>query len=330
LDDPKAELLSLPQLRYFLESARRGSFTAAADALDVSQPAVAEQIRVLERTLGVPLFGRNARGVTLTAAGEAFATHAEAALVAVDEAVRAVEDVGTARTGTLAFGLFASPVAYRLDETIAAFARAYPGVILRLVGRNSSDAADRVRGGELEAALVALPVDADRLDVRPLLRDEVVYVSADPSRTLRPVTIRDLAERPIVFFDVGSGDTDPTRRQLHERAQEAGLTLTPRIEVETLVMALRLVAEGLGDTYLPRAHTGGWHFPPGLSTTSFDPPMEDTLALVTRSGARVSPAMRLFLAHVEAHLARIAGELELRGSRRSSSRARGRPGASAG
>jgi DNA-binding transcriptional LysR family regulator len=330
LDGPKAELLSLAQFRCFAETARRGSFTAAADALDVSQPAVAEQVRGLERTLGVALFARNARGVTLTTAGEAFAPHAGAALAAVEDAVRAVEDVATARTGTLAFGLFASPVAYRLDEMIARFARAYPGLVLRLVGRNSSDAAERVRAGELEAALVALPIDAERLDVRPLLRDEVVYVSADPARTRGSVTIRELAARPIVFFDVGSGDSDPTRRQLHERAQEAGLTLRPRIEVETLVMALRLVAEGLGDTYLPRAHTSGWHFPPGLSTTSFDPPMEDTLALVTRSGASVSPAMRLFLAHVEDHMAGIAGTLDVTGSRRSPSRAPGRPAASAG
>jgi DNA-binding transcriptional LysR family regulator len=305
----KAELLSLQQLRCFTETARRGSFTAAAEALDVTQPAVAEQIRSLERTLGVALFHRLARGVALTAAGEAFATRAEVALASVAEGVQAVADVATAQTGTLPFGLFALPVAYRIDDLVAGFARAYPGLTLRLVGQNSSDAANRVRSGELEAALVALPIDADRLDVRPLLRDEVVYVSADPARTRGRVGIEKLAGRPIVFYDVGSGDSDPTRRQLVERAQEVGLTLKPRIEVETLVMALRLVAKGLGDTYLPRAHTSGWHYPPGLSTTSFDPPLFDTLAVITRTGSQVSPAMRLFLEHVEAHLASVSKEL---------------------
>lgn len=311
MDNPKADLLSLQQIRYFSEAARRGSFTAAADALGITQPAVAEQIRVLERTLGIALFTRVARGVRLTIAGEAFAVRTGAVLAGLAEAIQAVEDVATARTGTLAFGLFAIPVAYRIDEMVAVFARRYPGLVLRLVGQNSSDAADRVRTGELEAALVALPIDADRLAVRPLLRDEVVYVSADPARTRHAVTIHDVARRPIVFFDVGSGDSDPTRRQLVVRAQEAGLVLRPRIEVETLVMALRLVADGIGDTYLPRAHTGGWHFPPGLSTTSFDPPMYDTLALVTRHGAVLSPAMRLFVAHVEEHMATVADELRV-------------------
>lgn len=310
MGNAKAELLSLQQIRCFTEAARLGSFTAAADSLGVTQPAVADQIRVLERTLGTPLFTRRARGVRLTAAGEAFASGATTVMADVSRAVELVDEVVGVQAGTLAFGLFASPVAYRIDEMIAAFARSHPGVTLRLVGRNSSDAADRVRSGELEAALVALPIDADRLEVRPLLRDEVVYVSADESRTRRPVSIADVAARPIVFFDVGVGDSDPTRRQLLARAQEAGVVLSPRVEVETLVMALRLVAEGLGDTYLPRAHVMGWHFPPGLSTVPFDPPLFDTLALVSRSGVPSSPAMARFTAHVERHLGRLAKELQ--------------------
>ena len=309
MGNPKEQLLSLHQFRCFTEAARLGSFTAAADALGVTQPAVAEQIRVLERTLGVPLFTRLARGVRLTSAGEAFAGGANVVLAGVSRAVEQVAEVAGAQAGVLAFGLFASPVAYRIDEMVAAFARAAPGISLRLVGRNSSDAAERVQRGELEAALVALPVEAERLHVRPLLRDEVVYVSADPARTARPASIEDVAARPIVFFDVGAGDSDPTRRQLLERAQAKGLVLTPRIEVETLVMALRLVAEGLGDTYLPRAHTSGRHFPPGLSTTSFDPPLYDTLAIVTRRDVPLSPAMTRFVAHVERHLAGVADPL---------------------
>jgi DNA-binding transcriptional LysR family regulator len=114
-----------------------------------------------------------------------------------------------------------------------------------------------------------------------------------------------------------------------DRAQEAGLVLTPRIEVETLVMALRLVAEGLGDTYLPRAHTGGWHFPPGLSTTTFDPPMYDTLALVTRGNAPLSPAMRLLVDHVEAHLTSVKDELRVSRPRPPRRPAAGSPRASA-
>ena len=302
MDDSAVDLVSLIQVRYFVETARGGSFTAAANAIGVTQPAVAEQMRLLERALGVPLFARAARGVTLTSAGHAFEGYAVAALDRLAEGVRAVEDTAVGRRGTLAFGLFANPIPYRIDELAATFARAYPGVTLRLVGQNSSDAAELVRRGELEAALVALPIDADRLDVRPLLRDEVVYVSADPANVRRAVAIEDLVDRSIVFFDVGVGDSDPIRRQLLERAQEAGVRLTARIEVETLALALRLVAAGLGDTYLPRAHTTMPSFPSSLSIASFRPSLFDTLALVTREGVSPSPLMRIFIEHVERHV----------------------------
>src|SRR5262245_5127752 len=81
--DTKAQLLSLQQLRCAVESADQGSFTAAADVLEVSQPAVADQVRVLERILGVEIFRRQARGVVTTPVGEAFLAHARAALAEI-------------------------------------------------------------------------------------------------------------------------------------------------------------------------------------------------------------------------------------------------------
>ena len=180
---------------------------------------------------------------------------------------------------------------------------------VRLVGRNSSVTAERVRRGELEAALVVLPVDDEMLDVRPIARDEVLYVSADPRRTARPATIERVAAAPLVFYDADAADDDPNRRQLVERAQAEGLVLRPRVEVEHLDVALRLVADGIGDTYLPRASTESETFPAGLTTVSFSPPLLDTFAIVTRQAARLSPATRRLLADLEAHMASVAGEL---------------------
>ena len=116
---------------------------------------------------------------------------------------------------------------------------------LRLIGRNSSAIADRVRRGELEAGLVLLPIDDDKLDVRPLVRDEVLYVSADPERTRRPATIERLASTPLIFYDAESADNDPIRRQLAERAQALGSACDRSVEVELMDLALRLVAAGM-------------------------------------------------------------------------------------
>ncbi len=307
MGDLKAELVSLQQLRCFLATVTSGSFTAAADTLDVSQPAVAEQVRNLERILGIELFVRAGRGVRLTAAGTAFAERAPAILRALDDAVESVDDVRELRTGTLAFGLLSTPEAYAIDRFASAFAREQPGIRLRLVGRNSSVAADRVRSGELEAAMVSLPIDDDGLDVRPFARDEVVYVSADPNQTRAQATIEDLTRRPLVLYDAESGDRDPLRRQLAERAQELGLRLTARAETETMVMALQLVADGVGDTYVPRAHTLASYFPPRLATTPFRPAIHDTFAIVARRGARLSPATTAFVAGLRMHMLNLDG-----------------------
>ena len=102
--------------------------------------------------------------------------------------------------------------------------------------------------------------------------DRPVYVSADPRRTQGAVTIEMLAERPLVVFDAESGERDPLRRQLAERAQERGLRLVPRVETQTMVLALRFVADGVGDTLLPRAHTRAPYYPKGLSTAPLEPP----------------------------------------------------------
>jgi DNA-binding transcriptional LysR family regulator len=306
----KAELLSLQQVRCFCAALELGSFTAAARTLGISQPAVAEQIRKLEQILGSDLFVRAGRGVVATDAGHAFAEHAADSLRALEDAAGSVGELTAVRSGTLAVGIFGEPSAWRVDEVLTAFLRRHPDVSVRLVGRNSSTTVDAVRRGELEAAIVLLPIDDDGLDVRPIARDEVLYVSASPERTRRSATIERLAATPLVFYDAESGDRDPIRRQLAERAQALGLRLRPRVEVELKDVAIRLVAAGIGDTYIPSAYTQAAYYPPGLSTAPFSPPLYDTFAIVSRPGRRLTPAVRELLADLEAHMTSVAAELD--------------------
>ena len=308
--EPKAELLSLQQVRCFCATLELGSFTAAAARLRVSQPAVAEQVRRLERLLGTPLFHRAGRGVLPTEAGRVFAEHATRSLRALEEAAGSVGELTALHTGTVTVGVFSGPLAWRLEELAAAFLREHPGLTVRLIGRNSSAIVKRVRSGELEAGLVLLPIDDDGLDVRPIVRDEVLYVSADPERTRRPATIERLAATPLVFYDAESADADPIRRQLAERAQALGVSLRPRVEVELIDIALRLVAEGLGDTYLPSAYTHAPYYPAALTTAPFEPALYDTFAIVTRAGAQLSPGVRELLAALETHMRDVARELD--------------------
>ena len=302
--------MSLQQVRCFCAALELGSFTAAAASLRVSQPAVAEQIRKLEQALGADLFVRGGRGVVPTEAGRAFAEHAVRSLRAIEDAADTVGELNALRSGTTAVGVFGEPSAWRVDELVARFLRRHPGVSLRLVGRNSSAIAERVRRGELEAGVVLLPIDDDKLDVRPIVRDEVVYVSASRERTREPATIERLAQAPLIFYDAESANDDPIRRQLADRAQAHGLRLQPKVEVELKDIALRLVAVGIGDTYLPSAYTRAAYYPDGLSTAPFSPALYDTFAAITRAGARISPAVRTLLGELEDHMRAVADELD--------------------
>ena len=240
--------MTLQQLEYFLAAARHRSFSAAAQALHMAQPSLSEQIRRLEAELGSPLFIRGRRGLELTEAGRLLQPHAERTLAAAQEAGDSVREVRELAAGTATFGTFGNAPYYLLSDLVQDFRARYPNVRVRLIGQNSSEVADAVRDGHLEAGLIVLPIDDRGLDIEPAIDDELLYLSADPEHTREPMTIERLAEAPLILYDARFGWADPTRRQLAERAQRAGVTLEPEIEVEYVEAALDLAARGLGDT----------------------------------------------------------------------------------
>src|SRR4051812_22795273 len=245
--------MTLQQLTYFLPAAGRGSFSAAAESLHMAQPSLSEQIRRLEAELGVSLFARTGRRLELTEAGRLLLPHAERTLEASRVAAESVREVRDVAGGTVAFGTFGSAHHYLLVGPVQEFRRRHPAVRVRVVGQNSAEVADAVRDGHLEAGLVVLPVDDRGLDVRPAMREELLYVSAEPRRTRHPVTIETLAAAPLILYDARWGSDDPTRRQLDERAQRAGVKIEPQIEVEYMTAALELAAHGQGDTVAARS-----------------------------------------------------------------------------
>ena len=300
--------MTLQQLHYFLTAAEHGSFSEAARALHLAQPSVSEQVRQLEAELGVELFSRVGRGVVLTEAGRAFRPEAERVVADLARARDAVRDVRELTGGTLSFGMFGTASAYLIADLAADFRRRYPDVRLRLVGQNSSLVADAVREGRLEGALVVLPVDDDGLDVRPVHREELVVVSRDPDRAQGKMTVEHLATLPLVLYDAAFGSADPTRRQVAERAQSAGVTIRPVVEVEDMEAALQLVARGLGDTVVARAVLRTMRGVRGVRSLHHAPflePMWETFAFIGRRDAPVSPATRALVELVERRLERL-------------------------
>ncbi|WDV33913.1 LysR family transcriptional regulator [Streptomyces sp. AD16] len=266
-------------------------------------------MRRLEAELDAELFVRGSRTLTLTAAGQELLPYAQEAVAAADGGVRAVHSLGSLGGGTATFGVLRNADYYLLANLVQMFHARYPAVRVRLVGQNSAETASAVAAGDLEAGLVVLPIDDEGLAVTPLMRDEVRYVSADRERTREPVTIEAFATAPLVLYDAHYGWKDPTRRQLAERAQLAGVGIDPLIELEHVEAALKLAAAGVGDTIASRAVIASPTFPAGLHTAPFADPLYDTIALVRRRGHPLSRATRELARLAEDTLREIRGGL---------------------
>jgi DNA-binding transcriptional LysR family regulator len=303
--------LTLQQLQYFLAAFRHGSFSGAAEELHMAQPSLSEQVRRLEAELGVRLFHRVGRGLTPTEAGNALRPHAERTLDAAEAARESVVAVRELRGGTATFGTWGTARYYPGVDLVAEFRRRHPTVRVRVVGQNSSEVVEAVRAGELEAGMIALPIDDRGLDVQPIMRDEIVYVSTDRERVRHPVTIEALAEAPLILPDASFGSEDPTRRQLAELAQRVGVSIQPEIDVEDVEAAIELAARGLGDTIVARGIllAMGRRVPKRLGWVPFDEPIYDTFAFIARTNAPLSPASREFLSLARERLSELAKAL---------------------
>lgn len=285
-------MISLHQLRCFVATLESGTFTAAAAHLGYSQPSVSEQVRLLEQHLGAELFRRAGRGLVATEAAAALRPHATAALAAVDRAHTAVAALREMLTGTVRFGTFNTAHFYLETELVADLLERYPGITVELVSQNSADLIDQLHRGHLEAALVTLPAGSAGLVVTPVIRDELVYVSADPGRLREPVTPAALAAAPLALADVSWRTRDSIRVQLAEMVRAAGHTLRPKVEVEYFQTTLELTARGLADTVCSRGALTRMRdrLPAGLGWIPLRPPVHLTFAIAHRPMADLSPA----------------------------------------
>ncbi|WP_410642335.1 LysR family transcriptional regulator [Amycolatopsis sp. lyj-346] len=188
--------MELRQLRYFVTVAEELHFGRAAERLHIVQPAVSQQVRRLERSLGVPLFDRTTRSVSLTEAGQRFLPHARAVLSAAD---RAADSVSSFRPAGAAVRLGTSEgLGDRLDAFLRAFARLAPSASLELLHAPTLQRLQRVRDGSLDATIVRGSWPSSGLDFTPLWMDEVLVAlpASHPLASSPAVPFASLASLP--------------------------------------------------------------------------------------------------------------------------------------
>ncbi len=242
--------MNIDALRAFLSVAEHTSFSTAAEQLHLSQPAVSKRIKQLEDELGQRLFNRLARRVHLTEAGRALLPGARAILLEVEESRRRLSQLTDRVTGRLSIGSSHHIGLHRLPALLRRFIRTFPEVDLDLQFLDSETGCRLVEKGDLELAVVTLPIKTpDALLSTPVWDDPLmIMVAADHPLTACPVAdCATLADHPAILPAAGT-----YTRALIDRAMKPH-HLSPMIRLETnyLETIRSMVSIGMGWSTLP-------------------------------------------------------------------------------
>ena len=250
-------MLDVKQLKVLREVAAQGSFSAAAEALSYSQPAVSQQIAALEKSAGATLVDRTSRGVSLTDAGRALVEHAEVVIARLSAAQAELEAIAGVRGGRLRLAAFPTAGASLLPPAIALFNARHPEVELSFVEEDPEEAVGMLRAAELELAIVFEYRDLsqpefdrlyDGVELHRLVRDPM-YLALPrdhPGARRSRVRLEDFAE------DTWINDSRGTCGHMHVAAcMSAGFEPKIGFESDDYNVVQGLIAAGVGISLLP-------------------------------------------------------------------------------
>lgn len=242
-------LLLAPRLAYFAGVARQEHVTRAAQEMGVPQSTLSRAIVRLEQDLGVTLFARNGRTVSLTPAGRTFLTSVERALAEVERAAESVQADADPATGRVAFGFLHTMGSETVPGLIRAFRADHPRIRFTLVQNYGEAMIERLRAGDLDLCLTSPVPDAPDLVARRLDEQRLRLVVPDDHRLAARKRIRlaEAADESFVTLEPGYG----LRRITDDLCAEAGFTPRVAFEGEEAETLRGLVAAGLGVALLP-------------------------------------------------------------------------------
>ncbi|HEX6179101.1 MAG TPA: transcriptional regulator CynR [Thermoanaerobaculia bacterium] len=284
--------MELRHIRSFLAVADAGHLTRAADELNLSQPALSQQVRQLEQELGTALFDRIGRGIRLTDAGEVFRVSARRILHEVTQAQTAIDELRALARGTLAVGVVQTVNAYLIPSVVSRFSTAHPGIAVRVDELAADDVEQRLLEGTLGVGLTFVPTRQAGLAVEPLFGEELVLITSDRRRfgKRRRVALRTLADEPLVLLS----QKFCTRRVIDGAFAAAGIRPRIAVEMNSIEGILRTVRSTSGTTIAPELVTRisrnlGLH-----AVRLSDPTPRRTIGIATLAGASVSAAAQTF------------------------------------
>lgn len=243
--------MDFKQLQAFVSVAEQGSFTRAAQQLNVAQPALSRLVRALELELRQTLLERNGRGARPTVAGKRLLDHARGILHQLDRAQEDMAQLRGGQTGSIALGLPPSVARVLTVPLTRAFRAELPAVHLTIREDLSMALQDGLQQGRLDVALLYHPPQSEELIATALLQEALVQVEARPSGLIEdppppPLRLADLAHLPLII------PSRPNAIRMKVESELMALALAPQIamEIDGVAAILDLVADGSGHAVL--------------------------------------------------------------------------------
>ena len=242
--------MNLRHLQFFVVLAEELNFSRAAERLHVAQPALSQQIRLLEDRLGTQLIDRGSRPLRLTEAGTYLATEARHILETFEHAALGTREIGLGKRGWLGIGFTRSAVYSVLPPALKAFHRAYPDVELKLFEMLTEEQADALRDLSIHVGIGRQVQDVPGFATQSLLGEPLVAVLAadHPLAARADLEIDDLGGEPLILYPRQPAASFP--RFVEGLYRDAGLTPEVAHRADEIQTAIALVAAGLGVTYV--------------------------------------------------------------------------------
>jgi molybdate transport repressor ModE-like protein len=247
-------MLDVRRMRVLREVISSGSFSAAAEALHLSQSAVSQQVAALEREVGMPLLERTSGGPKLTPAGKALMEHGDAVITRLEEAERELSQIAGLEGGRLRLACFPSASATLMTRALAVFRQRFPNVELEFTEEEPEESFPGLKRGDFDLVVVFdypnFPLEFDRDTDAELVYEEPMWVALPPGHPLaaaKSVRIEDLADEDWLCGALPSS----CRYQVLQLGRDAGFEPRIAFHSEDYNVIKGFVAAGLGVTVLP-------------------------------------------------------------------------------
>jgi LysR family nitrogen assimilation transcriptional regulator len=299
--------MDLKQLEYFVRVAEMGSFTRAALALDIAQPALSRQVRLLEVELHQNLLTRNGRGAVPTEAGQLLLAHGRGILHQVE---RAREELGRVRgslAGRVAVGLPTSLARVLTVPLTRAFRQQMPDATISISEGLSVAMQESLVNGRLDIAVLYNAQPGFETDITPLLEENLLLVQARPPGLQEepapgPVSLKEVSELPLVI------PSRPNAIRMHVESEMAniGCRLKIALEIDGVSAILDLVADGAGSAVLSRNAVDSSVRPSAYTVRAIaNPVLRTKVSLATSSQRPTTLTQQATLALIKETVARI-------------------------